>query len=70
MYYSDVTNEVYLDENDAKIAESAAKHDKLVSEFDELRQNYNREHAKLRAKYQDKFDTIIEAISGLEQLQK
>lgn len=48
------------------MAESAEKHDKLVSEFDELRQKYNQEHAELRAKYQDKFDEILKAISGLE----
>lgn len=69
VYYSDVTKDVYLDEQDAKIAESIAKHDKLVSEFDQLREQYNQEHAELRAKYQDKFDSILEAISELDHKQ-
>lgn len=69
LFYSDITEEVYLDEQDAKIAESVAIHDELVSEFDTLRQQYNQEHRELRAKYQDKFDAILGAISELEHKQ-
>lgn len=69
VYYSDVTKEVYMDKKNAEVAESTAKHDELVSEFDELRQQYNQEHAELRAKYQDKFDAILTAISDLEHKQ-
>lgn len=69
IYYSDVTKQVYLDKTDAQIAESIASHDKLVSEFDKLRQQYNQEHAELRAKYQDRFDSILNAISELDHKQ-
>lgn len=65
-YYSDVTKQAYLDKEDAKIAESIARHDELVSEFDELRQQYNQEHAALRAKYEHRFDAILEAINELQ----
>lgn len=68
-YYSDVTKDVYADKKTAERAESEAKHDELVSEFDQLRQQYNQEHAELRAKYQDKFDAILEAINILEYKQ-
>lgn len=67
LYYSDVTKEVYTDEQDAKIAESITKHTKLVSEFDQLRKQYNQEHTELRARYKDKFDSILQAIKALEQ---
>lgn len=72
LHYSDTTDNIYLDENKATMSECNAKRAKLVSEFDKLRKEYNQEHRKLRGRYQDKFDSILEAISILEheQLQK
>lgn len=67
LYYSDITDDIYLDENEAKVSECNAKKAELVSEFDALRNKYNQEHSKLRERYQDQFQEILNAIKSLDR---
>lgn len=62
LFYSDETEKVYLDEKSAQVDEKAKINAKLVSEFDNIRKDYNQEYAKLKAKYQPKFEAVLEAI--------
>lgn len=66
LFYSDVTGDIYLDEESAKMAENAQTKAQLVSEVDNLRNEYNQEYAKLRSRYKPRFEALLQAIKDVE----